>query len=115
MTRLEYLEWWDEEWPQCGCCSRDVWQLLLHVLECLERPAEAECAGWKQLWANVLPQGAVGEQYLAVLDKHDLIEHGSGIRCPWLTQKGELLLAAMREYGDPEGQDRVAAFEEAFK
>lgn len=79
----------------CGCGSDDKHAILLAMLE----RAEAKGSFYEPL-GDLLNARAV--EFIADVmssSRWDLLEHGTGIGCAWLTEKGELLLRFMRKFG----------------
>lgn len=91
-AREKFRIWFFEEIGVCGCgdpCS--IFPLLKAGLEHFEK---------QENWGKHEGLGGDAVFYLlaTTLDRTDAIEHGSSIRCSWLTLKGEELLSIMREY-----------------
>lgn len=78
----------------CVCGSGTTWQI---VLEILERAASDERIGFYKPFSDASARWA--EFGAHVLDMMDLLEHGTGIGWPWLSDKGKLLLGFLQEFG----------------
>jgi len=80
--------------PDCGCAGATMRKAYQRALELLEKNnlealhAEFKLDAEPRLFYSVL----------MILDDRDLIDHGSSIRCPWLTERGEEALRLMREH-----------------
>ncbi len=91
----------------CGCgISENAVKLMFDVLTLLDtRPREGNADDHVAALESLLgsEEGGVFWWYLYFLDNLDLIEHGSGIRFSWLTEKGDAVLAYLKRHGvDPD-------------
>jgi len=83
----------------CGCADEDALALIKHILGALEA---GPGGGWQ--WPQTLTQlcGAtepVAYCLLFLLDQAKLIEHGTSMRYPWLSDLGKAYLGVLRTYG----------------
>lgn len=72
----------------CGCGSNAHWKCLLELL--MEAENHTDRGFYRDQWFEF---GA------KVLDKWELIEHGTGIGFAWLTDEGRLVLEFLRDFG----------------
>lgn len=84
----------------CGCSERaPLFRLIRAVLTACDRQE------WAEIRTAILPDSAHYYAVLNWLDRLDLLEHGSGIRCSWPTTRGKDVLAKLNEWhaaGEPE-------------
>lgn len=73
----------------CGCGSDGPGELLIEVLVWCALPSDAK--GNEGTYRS-----AAWELAAKVLDAADLVEHGTGIGWPWITEKGKAFLAWAR-------------------
>jgi hypothetical protein len=83
--------------PDCGCIGDVMRKAYVSVLETLSVDGIER---WNKLMAEL---GFDADPRLfyaltSLLDDRDLIEHGSSIRCSWLTERGKEALALMKEH-----------------
>jgi hypothetical protein len=79
----------------CGCGSPENSWLI--VLECLQR-AKDNSGMYHDSGAPVYMEFAAN-----ALDSWGLLEHGTGIGYPWLTERGKIVYQFLTEYGtDPD-------------
>lgn len=78
----------------CGCMELDEVISALKTLLSWANSMESRL-GYEEFC-----KGEIGSFYLlmGLLDHADLIEHGSSIRHPWLTDDGERLLTALNKF-----------------
>jgi len=79
----------------CGCGLGTTWAIVQMLLErgadpaahgTFYDPADGVTAEWVQFGAHVL-------------DGYDLLDHGIGIGCAWITDDGKLVLRLLQEHG----------------
>ena len=84
----------------CGCSERGpLFRLIRAVLTACDQRA------WTELSTIILPESAHYYAILNWLEKIDLLEHGTAIRCAWPTTRGKDVLAKLDEWhaaGEPE-------------
>lgn len=77
----------------CGCIEEEeVFITIRGYLSWAAEPIDARVMFVERFTS-------LGSAYLILnmLENLGYIEHGSAIRCPWLTEKGKVLLTALRE------------------
>lgn len=72
----------------CGCGTNAQWECLLELL--CEAETHTKEGFYRDKWF---------EWGAKVLDKWDLLEHGTGAGFMWLTDDGKLILEFLREFG----------------
>ena len=102
--RMKELQELDEELEICGCCDTEgVWKLIRdYLLSCtgdsidFNRQHTLLCGDSD--WSPLV------YVFLCQMQRVGLTEHGTGIRCSWLTEKGRRVLAALTD-------ENIAAYE----
>lgn len=94
-TKLDYLMM--DVLPSCGCgdpslIGRYVKEMLL---KCVQQTDSDDCSCWEITQYDDLPTMF----FLSWADHEGYIEHGSTIRCSWMTKKGDELLRDLIEVG----------------
>lgn len=106
LTPLNIYAWLSNVGFSCGCSDLvAIIETLKHLLEWTAR--KDRYPDPKGGFEHVFP-GNEGIYYIlaSVIDDLGLSEHGTSVRCPWLTKDGERLLEALRKY-KPEEIDEV--------
>jgi hypothetical protein len=77
----------------CGCSEMDE---MIYTIKCFLDWANQEIGKRK----NYDEVDDPGIYYIiaGILNKAKIFEHGSAIRCPWLTMKGKQLLIALNKF-----------------
>lgn len=93
----------------CGCT--EFRPAILRLIELLKWVKQKNEIRYDKLY------NSAGIYYLLVhsLDQVGLIEHGVSIRFPWLTDKGEELLAALQNFSIEEIEDADDLYEDDEK
>lgn len=105
LNPLNIHAWMSNAGLTCGCSDGvAIIETLVRFLEWHDRKDRWEDPNGG--FEHVLP-GQEGAYYIiaSVIDDLGLSEHGSSIRCPWLTADGKRLLAALRYYKPEEIDD----------
>ena len=91
----------EDELGICGCGDPEATRL--HAIETLESMNSVGADGkLRDLdWSKFQYEDRNQMLVLALLDSKGLIEHGTTIRCSWLTEKGREVLAGLREDDGP--------------
>lgn len=80
----------------CGCTGEEDFVALMGLLRFLAARTDELFDSWS---ARLLPPEPWTYLPLNFLDREELIEHGIAIRVPWLTPKGEAVLAFLDKFG----------------
>lgn len=97
----------------CGCTGEDDFEALMRLLRFLgertkrsrAKPLSVVLSGIDDeesfdVWSmRILPPEPWTYLPLNFLDREELIEHGTAIRYPWTTSKGEAVLAFLDKFG----------------
>jgi hypothetical protein len=101
MTKKQVYEFCQEHLPNCGCGAPDETMALIRSVLIACKGSETWDALKKLLPGVYSEPNNFAEWFLLyVLDHCDLIDHGTTVRCPWLTTKGESFVAAIESYPD---------------
>jgi len=90
----EIVNFLQDAFGLCGCSEFDeVKAVLLGFL----RWAKIGPAEGRRQFSSLYPQLGMFYIVAGILDEHGLIEHGTAIRHPWITESGKRLLADLEE------------------
>jgi hypothetical protein len=96
----------DEALGICGCCdTKGVWLLIRDYLEACRseygtedhKDVEPQWERQRTLLCGESEWTPLAYVFLSVMQRLDLTEHGTAIRCSWLTEKGEAILAILTD------------------